>query len=176
MFFLIFGVVFVGKSHITQILSWTGLYRPSTYQLKLSGWYLVLKWVSTPSFLYGPRGSYCSCLAHVAGPSMKFVGLAREGSVGKSHIAQVLSWTGLYRPSTYQLKLSGWYLVLKRVSTPSFLYGPRGSYCSCLAHVAGPSMKFVGLAREGSVGKSHIAQVLSWTGLRILVWAFHLLA
>eukprot|EP00268_Persea_americana_P018525 TRINITY_DN19274_c1_g3_i1.p1 TRINITY_DN19274_c1_g3~~TRINITY_DN19274_c1_g3_i1.p1 ORF type:complete len:111 (+),score=2.43 TRINITY_DN19274_c1_g3_i1:64-396(+) len=41
------------------------------------------------------------------------------------------------------------YMVSKRVLIPLFLSSPRDSFHSCLTHVAGPSMKSVGPAREG---------------------------
>ena len=86
------------------------LFGPFTYLFKLLGWYMVLERVPIPSFLCSPHGSYRSCIAHVAGLSMKSVGLARKGEcweipdVGHGFIY-------LFGPSTYQPKLLGWYMV-----------------------------------------------------------------
>ena len=103
------------------------LFEPSTYKLKLLGWYMafyiVSKWVPIPLFLCSQHGCR-SCEAHVVGPSMKSIGSAREGE-GECWQGEwwevprptsPKSWVGqgfiyLFGPSNYKLKLLDWYMA-----------------------------------------------------------------
>ena len=108
------------------------LFEPSTYQLKHLGWYMVSymvsERVSIPLFLCSPHGR----------PVHEICWVCTWGGVPHPTLPKPWVWysfINLFGPSTYQLKLLGWYMVsykmnvklkttiLHRCPSTQFLHG-----------------------------------------------------